>query len=164
MNSSNHVSCAVFIYIIFFSRNAFSKSSMWTKKYSTTAGMIPEGKDLGDFHTRQWRSLRFLCSMHIAWWCHLRNSPEGQNIQRNTGGIDPISINATMGAFKLYKYSLSEFQWRFWISQLPSRISKNKRIKPNNFECRTALEGEEGSVGNSYIGTVQMGSISKAFF
>lgn len=87
--------------------------------------------------------------MHIAQWCHLRNSPEGQNIQRNTGGIDPISINATMGAFKLHKYSLSEFQWWFWISQLPSRISINKRIKPNNSECRTALEGEEGSVGNS---------------
>lgn len=102
--------------------------------------------------------------MHIAQWCHLRNSSEGQNIQRNTGGIDTIPKNATMGTFKLYKYSLSKFQWWFWISQLPSRTSKSKSINPNNFECRIALEGEGGSVGNSYIGTVQTGSISKAFF
>lgn len=102
--------------------------------------------------------------VHIAQWCHLRNSPEVQNIQRNTGGIDPISRNAIIGASKLYKYSLSKFQWWFWISQLPSRTSKNKRINSNNFEYRTALEGEGGNVGNSYIKTLQIGSVSKAFF
>lgn len=79
--------------------------------------------------------------MHIAQCCHLRNSSEVQNIQRNTAGIDPISKHTTTGTFKLYKYSLSKFQWWFWISQLPSRTSKNKRINPNNFECRIALQG-----------------------
>lgn len=103
--------------------------------------------------------------MHVALQCHLGNGPKGQNIQRSTGGIDPISQNLTMGALKLCKYSLSEFQWWFWISQLPSRISKNKRIKPNSFECRIALEGEGGfSVGNWHIWIVQIGSVSRVFF
>lgn len=103
--------------------------------------------------------------MHVALQCHLGNGPEGQNIQWNTRGIDPVSKNLTMGALKLRKYSLSEFQWWFWISQLPSRISKNKRIRPNNFECRIALEGEgRFSVGNSYMWIVQIGSVSRVYF
>lgn len=62
--------------------------------------------------------------------------PRRENVRRNTGGVDSVSINLAMGSFKFCRYSLSEFQWWFWISQLPSRISENKSIKPNNFECR----------------------------
>lgn len=103
--------------------------------------------------------------MHVALQCHLGSGPEGQNIQRNTGGMDPISQNLTMGALKLCKYSLSEFHWWFSISQLPSRISKNKRIKPNNFECRIALEGEGGfSVGNSYMNCADWLCFQRGFF
>lgn len=111
------------------------------------------GKDLGDFRSRQQRYLHCSCEMHAAWHCHLGIGPKGQNIQRDTGGTDPISKNLTMGALKLCKYSLSEFQWWFWISQLPSRTSKNKRIKPSSLECRVALKGEGGfNAGNSYMG------------
>lgn len=146
----------------------FAKSGVWPKKYSAAAGMIPKfrgaaGKGFWGFPSQAVEMLApFLLDSCCTTQCHLGSGPEGQNIQRNTGGMDPISKHLTMGALKLHKYSLSEFQWWFWISQLPSRISKNKRIKPNSFECRIALEGEGGfSVGNSYIWIVQIGSVSR---
>jgi len=48
--------------------------------------------------------------MPVALQFCLGNGPEGQNTQRNTGGLDPISKNLTMGSLKLCKYSLSELQ------------------------------------------------------
>lgn len=142
------------------SRNAFSKSDVCPKKYRAATGMIPvfrgaAGKDFGGFHPRQWRCLHCFCQMHAALQCRLGSGPEGQNIQRNTGGTDPISKHLTMGALKLCKNSLSEFQWWFWISQLPSRIIKNKRIKPSNFELH--WRGKEGSELEIPIWNVQIG-------
>lgn len=109
------MSCAVFIYIIPTVEMCLPKVVCDQTSTEQQQGWSRNSEELqeriyGDFHPGQWRCLHHLCWIRVVLPCHLGSGPEGQNIQGDTGGINPISKHLTMGALKLHKYSLSEFQ------------------------------------------------------